>query len=85
MYDVGFGVPQDAAEAIRWYHLAAEQGHAGAQGGLGDMYANGEGVPQDAADAFGGTTWWPSRASLLASTTSRACTPTVRASHRTQA
>ena len=27
-YDTGEGVPQDDAEAVRWYRLAAEQGHA---------------------------------------------------------
>ena len=28
MYANGEGVPQDDAEAVRWYGLAAEQGHA---------------------------------------------------------
>jgi len=28
MYAEGRGVPQDDAEAVRWYGLAAEQGHA---------------------------------------------------------
>ena len=31
------------AEAARWYRLAADQGHAGAQYNLGLMYANGRG------------------------------------------
>jgi TPR repeat protein len=31
MYSDGQGVPQNDAEAVRWYRLAAEQGHAGAQ------------------------------------------------------
>ena len=31
---------------VRWYRLAAEQGHASAQSNLGVMYANGEGVPE---------------------------------------
>ena len=31
MYDEGHGVPQDDAEAIKWYLKAAEQGHADAQ------------------------------------------------------
>ena len=26
-YETGDGVPQDAAEAVRWYWLAADQGH----------------------------------------------------------
>ena len=47
----GEGVPQDAAEAVRWFRLAAEQGHASAQYNLGVMYDTGEGVPQDAAEA----------------------------------
>ena len=44
-------MPQDAAEAVRWYRLAAEQGLASAQHNLGFMYANGTGVPQDDAEA----------------------------------
>ena len=51
MYANGEGVPQDYAEAVRWYRLAAEQGNASAQHNLGLMYANGEGVPQDYAEA----------------------------------
>ena len=31
MYDVGLGVPQDYAEAAKWYGRAAEQGDARAQ------------------------------------------------------
>ena len=45
MYANGEGVPEDDAEAGRWYRLAAEQGNAGAQLNLGNMYADGEGVP----------------------------------------
>ena len=51
MYDEGEGVPQDDAEAVRWYRLAAEQGDATAQYNLGLMYDEGEGVPQDDAEA----------------------------------
>ena len=43
-YANGEGVPEDDAEAVRWYRMAAEQGDAGAQYNLGVMYANGEGV-----------------------------------------
>ncbi len=35
MYRDGIGVPQDDAEAVRWYRLAADQGHAIAQYHLG--------------------------------------------------
>ena len=51
MYDTGVGVAQDAAEAVRWFRLAAEQGDALAQFDLGVMYATGGGVPQDDAAA----------------------------------
>ena len=51
MYDNGEGVPQDDAEAVRWYRLAADQGTAAAQFNLGLMYDNGEGVPEDDAEA----------------------------------
>ena len=41
MYARGNGVPEDDAEAARWYRHAAEQGHAAAQFLLGIMYHNG--------------------------------------------
>ena len=50
-YLIGRGVPQDDAEAMRWFRQAAEQGHAKAQFNLGLMYATGRGVPQDDAEA----------------------------------
>ncbi len=51
MYSNGQGVPQDHTEAVRWYRLAAAQGHAYGQQNLGVMYDNGEGVPQDYKEA----------------------------------
>ena len=47
MYELGEGVPQNYAEAAKWYRLAAEQGYADAQNNLGVKYNKGEGVPQD--------------------------------------
>src|SRR5258707_14697617 len=38
LYYHGRGVPQDYAEAVRWYRRAAEQGDATAQFNLGLMY-----------------------------------------------
>jgi len=32
---------------VKWYRLAAEQGHASAQGNLGVMYGTGQGVLKD--------------------------------------
>ncbi len=43
----GRGVPQDYAEAAKWYRLAADQGDAQAQYNLGLSYARGEGVTPD--------------------------------------
>ena len=40
-------MPQDFAEAVKWFRLAAEQGIAPAQYNLGIRYAKGQGVPQD--------------------------------------
>ncbi len=51
MYAIGRGVPQDDAEAARWYRLAADQGYASAQHHLGTMYDSGTTVPQDDAEA----------------------------------
>ena len=55
MYANGVGVPEDDAEAVRWYRLAAEQGNAGAQSSPGLSYASGEGVPEDFVLAY---MWW---------------------------
>ena len=47
MYNSGRGVQQDYKAAVKWYALAAGQGHADAQNNLGAMYYSGRGVPQD--------------------------------------
>ncbi len=51
MYLRGRGVPQNHAEAAKWFRKAAEQGEPMAQLGLGRMYALGRGVPQDYVQA----------------------------------
>ena len=50
-YDNGDGVPQNYAEAVKWYRKAADQGLGEAQHNLGVMYEDGEGVPQDYVQA----------------------------------
>jgi len=55
MYNGGRGVPKDYKTAVKWWTLAAEQGHAVAQYNLGVMYDNGKGVPQDDKTAV---KWW---------------------------
>ena len=47
MYDNGFGVTEDDAEALKWYGLAAEQGDAFSQFNLGLMLDNDQGAPQN--------------------------------------
>ena len=47
----GTGVIRDAAEAVKWFRLAAEQGDDKAQYALGECYANGIGVIKDTAEA----------------------------------
>ena len=37
MYDDGEGVPEDDAEAVRWYRMAARQGHTSAQSRLANI------------------------------------------------
>ena len=44
--------PQDLAEAVRWYRLAAEKGHADAQYNLGFMLLLGEGAPQNVEEGL---------------------------------
>ena len=48
----GLGVPQNDAEAVKWYRLAAEQGDADAQYNLGLMLAKGNGVAPDRKQAY---------------------------------
>jgi len=55
MYDNGEGVPEDDKQAVKWYRLAAEQGHAEAQINLGVMYRDGTGVRKDDKEAI---KWW---------------------------
>ena len=45
MHDMGFGVPENDKEAIKWYQLAAEQGDARAQLFTGFLYDFGIGIP----------------------------------------
>ena len=53
--ETGKGVPQDDAEAVKWYRKAAVQGNTDAQKNLGSMYENGKGVPLNYAEAV---TWY---------------------------
>jgi TPR repeat protein len=50
-YDSGESVPQDYAEAVKWYRKAADQGYPSAQSNLGNMYENGRGVQQNPLEA----------------------------------
>ena len=52
MYDRGEGIPENDAEAVKWYRKAAEQDNASAQNKLGAMYDKGTGVPEDDVQAY---------------------------------
>lgn len=52
MYDNGMGIPENDAEAYKWYRKAADQGMPAGQNSLGVMYANGIVVPQDYLAAY---------------------------------
>ena len=51
LYLYGDSGPPDGKEAAKWFRVAAEQGHAQAQGFLGRAYEEGIGVRQDYAQA----------------------------------
>jgi TPR repeat protein len=51
LYQLGEVLPQDHAEAAKWFRRAADQGLAVAQFALGGMYAVGHGVPEDIVHA----------------------------------
>jgi hypothetical protein len=61
MYDIGEGVAQDHAEAVKWYRKAANYGDADAHYALGVMYSEGWGVTQDDTVAM---IWYRSAAEL---------------------
>ena len=46
-YDFGDGAEQNYSLAAKYYTLAAEQGHVGAQYNIGNMYRIGQGVEKD--------------------------------------
>ncbi len=48
----GRGVVHDYTEALKWYRLSAEQGHANAQYNLAWLHQSGRGVPQDDVEAY---------------------------------
>ena len=51
MYDFGEGIPENDAEAVKWWHGAAEQGHRPSQLILGMKYRMGAGIPHDYVQA----------------------------------
>jgi TPR repeat protein len=63
IYDLGQGVPQDDAEAVKWYERAAAQGSAKGQYQLGAVYARSAQVK----DPFQGYKWLTIAARTLAS------------------
>jgi TPR repeat protein len=52
LYRNGLGVPQDYAEAMRWYRKAADAGDSSAMTNIGGLYENGWACRQDYAEAM---------------------------------
>ncbi len=52
MYYAGKGVPQNFAEAVKWFSRAAQKGVPGAQLSLGVAYALGRGVQPNLTEAY---------------------------------
>jgi hypothetical protein len=52
LYENGFGVAKDGAQAAHWFRRAAEQEDRTAQAYLGEMYAKGLGVARDDVEAM---------------------------------
>ena len=55
MFAKGDLVPEDDAEAMKWWRMAADQGDANGQHNMGVAYFSGEDVPQDYVQAY---MWW---------------------------
>ena len=75
MYVFGVVLPQNDAEAAKWYRQAADQVYAIAQNNLGAMYAKGEGVPQSYVEAYA----WFSIAAANGDETAKSNLPKVKA------
>ena len=52
MYAKGQGVPQDYAEAVKWFRKAGDQGYDSAMPMLGISYALGKGVRKDSVQSY---------------------------------
>jgi len=52
MHYEGWGIPQNYAEALRLFKVAAEKPHTQALLWLGDIYAEGKGVAKDYIEAY---------------------------------
>lgn len=52
MYEFGFGVKKNLAEALTWWRLAAAQGHPAAQYQMGVMHQFGDQLKQDLGEAL---------------------------------
>ena len=87
-YNIGQGAPQDDAEAVRWYRLAAEQGDV-ADAPIPPRWhvrrrrGRAPGTTSKPTSGLSGIGWLPSRASLMPNTASVACTPPAWACPRT--
>ena len=55
MYIRGEGIPEDKAEAFKWFSRSAEQGNLDSQHELGNCYILGRGVSQNISKAY---KWW---------------------------
>ena len=74
LYQNGWGVKQNYAEALRWYHKAADQGTPEAQHSIGVFYQTGQGVTQDYTEAMPGTRKRPTRDMSQPNTVLDCCT-----------
>jgi uncharacterized protein len=52
MHEWGNGVPQDNANALKWYKRSAERSNKDAQNNLGALYSKGEGTEQNFIEAL---------------------------------
>jgi uncharacterized protein len=51
-FETGAGTEPDYAEAVKWYHKAADRGNPAAQNNLGGMFLRGLGVTQSDGEAL---------------------------------
>ena len=83
MYDSGRGVPEDDAEAVKWFRMAAQQGYANGNTSWAACTPTARVCTKTMPKPSSGTAWPPSRGTPRHNTGWVSCTPAARVCTKT--